>query len=621
MDSRTKVLAVSALAIVFCLALVPVTESDAVPDIPEYDYEWIVGESLGTNGQIILVGTDVPEEQLTSIPGVTIEKVTSGGSSYYVAKGTPSEEGIWEITGKSADGQDISVSICAYEEMNGIEWTVNVPIEEEEGQMVFLGTDIPEEQLTSIPGVTIEAAEMEGYPIYVAKGTPTKVGTYMLTGTGIDGEEVVMPVMVYGTVQFQAGEGGNVDIAEIGVPMEEYVCSVKATALQTHEFDGWYVGDTKVSSETTFKGTVGEYAGKTVVAKFLLKHTCTVAFNLQGGASGPEDMTFTSTSTEDHQFTIPDTVPARTGYEFLGWGEAADTATYHAGDTVSVGCDATKTLYAVWVQLFTITFNSAGGSPVEPITIKAGQTVRAPEIPVLEGSVFIDWLDADGEPYDWNAPITESFTLHASWQKVLYRITFDVKGGSLVESQDVEEGSKAVKPTDPRKGGYIFSGWYTDDGKAYDWNAPVTSSFTLNAEWRLDGSYKVTFETNGGSRMDPIMAVDGKATEPAAPTRDGYTFDGWYSDEDLKEKFDWKTALTGDVMLYAKWTEDASPLEFMKEHPIMTVGIIALVVAILCCLYAPDRKYVPLILGILLIAGFDAFGLFSGVYDFFGVDL
>ena len=65
---------------------------------------------------------------------------------------------------------------------------------------------------------------------------------------------------------------------------------------------------------------------------------------------------------------------------------------------------------------------------------------------------------------------------------------------------------------------------------------------------------KIIFESNGGAGVDPQYAVNGTpTTKPADPTRDGYAFDGWYVDKGCSQAYDFNTALTGDITLYAKW--------------------------------------------------------------------
>lgn len=71
--------------------------------------------------------------------------------------------------------------------------------------------------------------------------------------------------------------------------------------------------------------------------------------------------------------------------------------------------------------------------------------------------------------------------------------------------------------------------------------------------------FTVTFDSNGGSQIESQTVVKGeKAVEPNAPTKDGYTFDGWYTDEELLNAYDFDRKVTKNLTLYAKWTEDGS---------------------------------------------------------------
>jgi uncharacterized repeat protein (TIGR02543 family) len=68
--------------------------------------------------------------------------------------------------------------------------------------------------------------------------------------------------------------------------------------------------------------------------------------------------------------------------------------------------------------------------------------------------------------------------------------------------------------------------------------------------------YTVSFNTNGGSNIASVEVEDGKTvTAPTQPTKDGYTFGGWYKDSALAEPFSFSTAITADTTLYAKWDE------------------------------------------------------------------
>ena len=84
----------------------------------------------------------------------------------------------------------------------------------------------------------------------------------------------------------------------------------------------------------------------------------------------------------------------------------------------------------------------------------------------------------------------------------------------------------------------------------YDGLSVVRYGKTL---WIYKG-YGVTFNTNGGSDIEPQGVLEGyKATEPEAPTKTGYNFAGWYSDSTLTNEYDFDSAVTDSIVLYAKW--------------------------------------------------------------------
>ena len=72
-------------------------------------------------------------------------------------------------------------------------------------------------------------------------------------------------------------------------------------------------------------------------------------------------------------------------------------------------------------------------------------------------------------------------------------------------------------------------------------------------------SWTVAFNSNGGSACDTkfVATADGKLVKPVDPTRDGYTFGGWYTDEACTQAYDFSTPVTADLTLYAKWTKNA----------------------------------------------------------------
>lgn len=141
---------------------------------------------------------------------------------------------------------------------------------------------------------------------------------------------------------------------------------------------------------------------------------------------------------------------------------------------------------------YTIKFDTDGGSKVEDQLVRAGEKVAKPEDPVREGYNFIEW-QYEGTKYDFDAKVRKNMTLVATWQKVsdaaeiFYKVTFDSKGGSKVEEQQIGVGETVVKPKDPVKDGYIFKGWYHND-KKYDFSKKVSTDMVLIAKWTAKSS-------------------------------------------------------------------------------------------------------------------------------------
>jgi len=155
-----------------------------------------------------------------------------------------------------------------------------------------------------------------------------------------------------------------------------------------------------------------------------------------------------------------------------------------------------------------------------------------------------------------------NFDINYAGIEIEYVVTFDTQGGSAVEPALVIAGSTAVKPADPVRDGYTFTGWYQDAAatQLWDFATPVNSNITLYAGWQDTPApavtYTVTFDSRGGSTVEAITNITAGSTinTPADPTRDGYTFNGWFVDEAATQKWDFATdAVNGNMTLYAGW--------------------------------------------------------------------
>ena len=140
----------------------------------------------------------------------------------------------------------------------------------------------------------------------------------------------------------------------------------------------------------------------------------------------------------------------------------------------------------------------------------------------------------------------------------VYTVTFNVNGhGDGLPVQTVKSGEKAAEPNKPTADGYTFAGWYTDSSctKEYDFGTLVTSDITLYAKW-THITFTVTFDTDGLGNTPSSQTVGhgGKVTKPANPSAEGYTFTGWYTNNDLTEPYDFSTPVTSDFTIYAGWS-------------------------------------------------------------------
>lgn len=139
------------------------------------------------------------------------------------------------------------------------------------------------------------------------------------------------------------------------------------------------------------------------------------------------------------------------------------------------------------------------------------------------------------------------------------------------------------------RSGYKFSGWTTDDGVKFADSKSAETTFTMpgkavtvTANWTKSSGgngggggnvrYTVSFETNGGNDIaSKTVTRNSVIKEPETPIKDGFDFEGWYTDKGLKTKYDFTEKVTKNFTLYAKWTEKdngewKNPFTDVKEN-------------------------------------------------------
>ena len=378
----------------------------------------------------------------------------------------------------------------------------------------------------------------------------------------------------------------------------EYTYGVGATlptdvTRTVYTFKGWYYNENLTGSPVTAIGDT-ETGNKEYWAKWEInQYTITVK---------PENGKADITITQDYGTPITSPAdPIREGYTFIGWDReipktvpaenitvtaqweinqytiAFDTAggseiapiTQDYGTNITAPADPTRkgytfkgwdkeipetmpaeniTVKAQWeINRYTITFDTAGGSEIAPITQDYGTNITAPANPTRKGYTFKGW--------DKEIPETmpaENMTVKAQWEINQYAITFDTNGGSEIAPITQDYGTAITAPADPTREGYTFIGWDRDIPEIMS-----AENITVTAQWEIN-RYTITFDTAGGSDIAPITQDYGtNITAPADPTREGYTFIGW-------DKAIPTTMPAENITVTAQWKDSEKPTGEIK---------------------------------------------------------
>ena len=157
--------------------------------------------------------------------------------------------------------------------------------------------------------------------------------------------------------------------------------------------------------------------------------------------------------------------PTREGYTFIGWDR--DIPVTMPAENITVT--------AQWeINRYTITFDTAGGSEIAPITQDYGTNITAPANPTRKGYTFKGW--------DKEIPETmpaENITVKAQWEINQYTIAFDTNGGSEIAPITQDYGTEITAPDNPTREGYTFIGW----DKAIPTTMPA-ENITVTAQWK-----------------------------------------------------------------------------------------------------------------------------------------
>ena len=348
-----------------------------------------------------------------------------------------------------------------------------------------------------------------------------------------------------------------------------------------------------------------------------------VLYAANGGQFVDGNETMQGVADADGKLRQPPT-PTRDGYTFAGWYWHADYSGYtdeqKAADKVDFDqavTGQTVTMFAQWtkdeVQNETdVLYVADGGKFADGQEVQQGLTdsdgmMRQPMTPTRDGYTFAGWYwvsdlsvlteeQKEQNKVDFTQPVTKPHvTMYAQWVKNQDEINvlYAANGGQFADGNDTMQGvadsdGMMRQPAEPTREGYTFAGWYwvsdlsglTDEQKdlnKVDFSQSVAGKehVTVFAQWTKNqeqNDHAVMYVANGGqfatgeTFQQGVTDSDGMMRQPAAPTRDGYTFDGWYwhadysgytDEQKAADKVDFSQPVQSDVNIYAQWTKNA----------------------------------------------------------------
>ena len=393
------------------------------------------------------------------------------------------------------------------------------------------------------------------------------------------------------TVTFDANAGED---EVTGMPDQQVVKHGERTAAtgtperKYYTFKGW-----ATTAEATEPNFITGPSGTPVTEATTLyavweQDEVTLTFNANGGTFSDGTTTYKEITIDAGTKLTEDLLPeiSYEGYSFTGWYWPGGTDRLNITETTFAN-PATFTAY--WdINEYTVTFWANGGAwegigDTYPVTVEHGSTVveangadiTAPE---REGMAFTVWLDEDGNIFDPKTDaVTGNLRLTAQWDDVYYKVTFDYGNGQASTVQTVKKGENATPPATPEYDGFEFQYWYIDGvGTEYVFSTPVESNFTLKAMW-IPKTYIVTINAGANDAVlninnapvtsGPIFTVEVTYGQTIAdanvvlnnPTRDGYTFSGWYANGAVWTS---DTSITSDIEVTASWNAGRYKIAF-----------------------------------------------------------
>ena len=294
-----------------------------------------------------------------------------------------------------------------------------------------------------------------------------------------------------------------------------------------------------------------------------------------------------SATVEEQTYLSAPEAPSKTGYTFNGWyaynlpdsSEDFDPSLPVIGTTAATfpyRLDENVVFYAIFTpNVYTATFDVNGGKPLASKTQNV--TYDTPFVPAAakrDGYTFVGWKDDEGNVFKSLAQWKYDYpvTLTAQWSLNTYEIIYNLNGGTNNKNNPATYTieSDTVTLVTPARTAYSFAGWFTDRNFTNEITEIAAGSFgnkTVYAKW-TPVVYDIIYELDGGANDEnnpTTYTVETPTIEFAAPSKTGYTFNGWYAEKDFSgdNVTELPQSSYGNVTLYAKWTANKYTITYL----------------------------------------------------------
>jgi uncharacterized repeat protein (TIGR02543 family) len=322
---------------------------------------------------------------------------------------------------------------------------------------------------------------------------------------------------------------GGTEVASVNVEQGQTI-RIPQVSREGYTLEGWYTSlNEGVTLDERWSFTNNTVSNDITLYAKWNPNQYTITFeNAEGSNLTPITQEFNS---------FISVTPEKEGHRFVGWHPEIPNRMPAENITVT----------AIWVvNQYTVSFQSNGGSLVNPVTQDYATEVAAPENPTKTGYSFVGWFTNEEltTPYSFSTMPAENIVLFAKWDINQYTVTFDTDGGSDIMSI-TQDYNTIISIDDPEKEGYAFAHWSPEIP-----DRMPAGNMTVTAIW----GYTVTFSTDSESVIEPTVVYQGGLLDlPETPQKQGHTFQGWYLDEAYDARFGPEMTINQNMSLYAKW--------------------------------------------------------------------